>query len=65
MMNHIDPVMQELWAIKDKEVEQFGSIANYVKALQEKSYASSLGHLIAEPSSSLRASITSRPTPTP
>lgn len=33
-MKHSDPVMQELWEVKDSQAKQHGSLKNYVAYLR-------------------------------
>jgi predicted metalloprotease with PDZ domain len=49
MMERIDDVMQELWQVKEAEVQRFGSIAKYVEFLNAHSAANRESRHIAEP----------------
>jgi hypothetical protein len=49
MMERIDDVMQELWEVKEAEVQRFGSIAKYVEFLNAHSAANQGQRNIAEP----------------
>jgi hypothetical protein len=50
-MKHSDPVMQELWEVKDSAVKQHGSLTNYVAYLRTLAKKKpSVKRLVAVPS---------------